>query len=111
MMTRRSSLMALAGLLSGFLVAGGLGLIQLVSAQPTQTEIKQKGGAAAQKAATKWDSLTPEQQQQLQEKWKLNAEQAQAKWNAMTPEQQQQVAARGKAAAQKARQKWQSLPQ
>jgi hypothetical protein len=111
MMTRRSSRIALAGLLSGLLVTGGLGLPQLVSAQPTQTEIKQKAGTAAQKAATKWDSLTPEQQQQLQEKLKLNAEQAQAKWNSMTPEQQQQAKARGKAAGQKARQKWQSLPQ
>jgi hypothetical protein len=61
MMTRCSSLIALAGLASGFLVTGGLGLPQQVSAQPTQTEIKQKRGVAAKKAATKWDSLTPEQ--------------------------------------------------
>jgi hypothetical protein len=111
MMTRRSLLIALAGVVSGFLVTGNLVMPRLASAQPTQTEIKQKSGAAAKKAATKWDSLTPEQQQQLQEKWKLNAEQAQAKWNSMTPEQQQQAQAKGKSAAQKARQKWQSLPQ
>jgi hypothetical protein len=111
MMTRRSSLLALAGLVSGMLVTGGFSLPRQVSAQPTQTEIKQKAKQGGQKAAAKWDSLSPEQQQQLQDKWKMTADQAQAKWDSMTPEQQQQAAARGKSAAQKAQKKWQSLPQ
>jgi hypothetical protein len=111
MMTRRSSLLALAGLVSGILVTGEFNLPQQVSAQPTQTEIKQKARQGAQKSVAKWDSLSPEQQQQLQDKWKITAEQAQAKWNSMPPEQQQQAMAKGMSAAQKAQKKWQSLPE
>jgi hypothetical protein len=111
MMTRGASLFVMAGLVSGILVSGDFSLPGLVSAQPTQTEIKQKARQGAQKTVAKWDSLSPEQQQQLQEKWQMTAEQAQAKWNSMTPEQQQQAVARGKSAAQKAQKKWQSLPQ
>jgi hypothetical protein len=111
MMTRRSSLLALAGLVSGMLATGELSLPRQVSAQPTQTEIKQKARQGAEKAVAKWDSLSPEQQQQLQDRWRMTAEQAQAKWNSMPPEQQQQAMAKGKSAAQKAQQKWQSLPQ
>jgi hypothetical protein len=110
-MTRRSSLLALAGLVSGLLVAGDLSLPRQVSAQPTQTEIKQKARQGAEQAVAKWDSLSPEQQQQLENKWKMTVEQAHAKWNAMTPEQQQQAIARGKTAAQKSQKKWQSLPE
>jgi hypothetical protein len=110
-MTRRSSLLALAGLVSGLLVTGDFSLPRQVSAQPTQTEIKQKARQGAEKAVAKWDSLSPEQQQQLEDKWKMTAEQAQAKWNSMTPEQQQQAIGRGKTAAQKVQKKWQSLPQ
>jgi hypothetical protein len=101
-MTRRSSLLALAGLVSRLLVTGDFSLPRQVSAQPTQTEIKQKARQGAEKAVAKWDSLSPEQQQQLESKWKTAAEQAQAKWNSMTPEQQQQAVARGKSAAQRA---------
>jgi hypothetical protein len=111
MMTRGASLFVMAGLVSGILVSGDFSLPGLVCAQPTQTEIKQKARQGAQKTVAKWDSLSPEQQQQLQEKWQMTAEQAQAQWNSMTPEQQQQAVARGKSAAQKAQKKWQSLPQ
>ena len=110
-MTRRSSFFALLGLVSGILATGAFTLPGHVSAQPTQTEIKKKARQGAQKTVAKWDSLSPEQQQQLQEKWQMTAEQAQAKWNSMTPDQQQQAVARGKSAAQKAQQKWQALPQ
>ena len=106
-MTRRSSLLALAGLVSGILVTGDFSMPRQGSAQPTQTEIKQKAKQGGQKAVTKWDSLSPEQQQQLQDKWKMTAEQAQAKWNSMPPEQQQQAVSRGRSAAQKAQKKWQ----
>jgi hypothetical protein len=110
-MTRLSSLLALTGLVSGLLVTGDLSLPRQVSAQPTQTEVKQQARQGAEKAVANWDSLSPEQQQQLEEKWKMTAEQAQARWNSMTPEQQQQAVARGKRAAQRAQKKWQSLPQ
>jgi hypothetical protein len=112
MMTRRLSLIALAGLVSGFLVTGSFSLPRPVSAaQHTQTEIKQKGKETAKKGQAKWESLSPEQQQQLQDKWHVTADQAQEKWDSMSPEQQQQAKAKGKTAAQKTRQKWQTLPQ
>jgi predicted Fe-S protein YdhL (DUF1289 family) len=111
MITRRSALLAVAGLVSSILVTGDFGQPRQVSAQPTQTESKQKARQRTQQAVAKWDSLSPEQQQQLEDKWKMTAEQAQAKWNSMTPEQQQQAMAKGKSAAQKAQKKWQSLPQ
>ena len=60
MLTRRSSLLARAGLVSGFLVAGQFSLPWQVSAQPTQTEIKQRARQGAQKAVATWDSLSPE---------------------------------------------------
>jgi hypothetical protein len=88
-MTRRSSLLALAGLASDILFAGGLSLPRQVSAQPTQTELKQKARQGAQKAVAKWDSLSPEQRQLLQDQWKMTAEQAQAKWDSIPPEQRQ----------------------
>jgi hypothetical protein len=110
-MTRLSSLLALAGLVSGLLVTGDLSLPRQVSAQPTQTELQQKARQGAEKAVAKWDSLSPEQQQQLEDKWKMTAEQAQTKWNSMTPKQQQRAIARGKTAAQKAQKKGQSLPE
>jgi hypothetical protein len=111
MMTRRSSFFALAGLVSGILVTSAFSLPGQVSAQPTETEMKQKARKGAQKTVAQWDSLSPEQQQQLQEKWKMTAEQAQEKWNSMTPGQQQRAVARGKSTAQKAQKKSQSLPQ
>jgi hypothetical protein len=111
MMTRRSSFFALAGLVSGILFTGAFSLPGQVSAQPTDTEMKQKARQGAQKTVAQWDSLSPEQQQQLQEKWKMTAEQAEAKWNSMTPKQQQRAVARGKSTAQKAQKKSQSAPQ
>jgi hypothetical protein len=111
MMTRCSSFFTLAGLVSGILVAGAFSLPGQVSAQPTETEMKQKARKDVQKTVAQWDSLSPEQQQQLQEKWKMTPEQAQEKWNSMSPGQQQRAVARGKSTAQKAQKKSQSLPQ
>jgi hypothetical protein len=110
-MTRRSSFFALLGLVSGILATGAFSLPGHVSAQPTQTEIKKKARQGAQKTVAKWDSLSPEQQQQLQEKWKMTSEQAQEKWNSLSPGQQQRAVARGKSTAQKAQKKSQSPPQ
>jgi hypothetical protein len=88
-MTRRSSLLALAGLASEILFAGGPSLPRQVFAQPTQTELKQKARQGSQKAVARWDSLSPEQRQLLQDQWKMTAEQAQAKWDSIPPEQRQ----------------------
>ena len=113
MMTRRRSLVTLAGLASGFLVSAGLGLPGSVSAQsgsPTKSGVKAKSKAAAKKGQMKWESLTPEQQEQAKTKLQAGAEKANEKWNSLTPEQQQEMIGKGQAGAQRARKKWQSLP-
>ncbi|MBM2813215.1 MAG: hypothetical protein HW416_3974 [Chloroflexi bacterium] len=117
-MTRiRKSLVSVAGLVSTFLVLGGLGLTgsalaqQPPKQQPTQTELKAKAKAAAVKAQIKWASLSPDQQEQVKTTWKADVAKAQAKWDAMTPEQQQQYIAKAKAGSKKVAEVWQSLPQ
>lgn len=109
-MTRRSSLITLAGLVSGLLFAGGLSVPGPVSAQKTQTEMKEKAKGSAAKAAATWESLTPEQQKKLMDQWNVTADQAKVKWAAMTPEQQQQAIATGQAGVDKAKKKWQATP-
>ncbi len=117
-MTRtRKSLVSVAGLVSTFLVLGGLGLAgsalaqQPTKQQPTQTEIKTKGKAGATKAQIKWASLSPDQQEQVKTTWKEDAAKAQAKWDAMTADQQQQYITKAKAGSKKTAEVWASLPQ
>jgi hypothetical protein len=107
MNTRRIRLVAI-GLVSGMLVSS-LGL-PAVSAQATKSGLKAKAKQAETAAMTKWESLTPEQQQHLTQTWKTDVGKAQAKWQSLTPEQQQQAMTAGKAEVQKGRQKWQQLP-
>ena len=107
MNTRRIRLVAI-GLVSGMLVSS-LGL-SAVSAQPTKSGLKAKAKQAETTAMTKWESLTPEQQQQMAQNWNTDVAKAQAKWQSLTPEQQQQAVTTGKAAVQKGKQKWQQLP-
>ncbi len=115
-MSRRMSLVFVAGVVSTVLVLGGLGLAGSALAQPqtkqqpTQTEIKAKGKAAAKKAHIKYESLTPEQQEHVKATLKADAAKAQAKWDAMTPDQQQKFIAKAKAEGKKVAEKWQSLP-
>ena len=112
-MTRRASLIALAGLASGFLVSGSLGLPGSVAAQsesPTKTGIKAKTKAAMKKGQVKWESLTPEEKEQVKAKLNTTVEQAQAKWESLPPERQEQLYLKGQATSQAARKKWQSLP-
>ncbi|OGL15282.1 MAG: hypothetical protein A3F92_14355 [Candidatus Rokubacteria bacterium RIFCSPLOWO2_12_FULL_71_22] len=110
MMTRRASLITLAGLVGGFVAGGSLGAGSVSAQSPTQTEIKAKGRAAVEKGQVKWESLTPEQQEAMKTRAKGDMQKAQAQWQSMTPEQQQEMLSAGKAAAQRGRKKWQALP-
>jgi len=104
-------LVSVVGLVSTFLVLGGLGLAGSVLAQqPTQTELKAKGKAVAGMAQIKWDSLTTDQREQVKTTWKADAEKAKAKWDAMASDQQQQYIAAAKAGGKKTAEVWQSLP-
>ena len=105
LMTRRASLITMAGLIGGFLAAG------TASAQgPTQSGIKSKARGAMEQGKVKWESLTPEQQEAMKARAKGDVQKAQEQWQSMTPEQQQEVIAAGKATGQRARKKYQSLP-
>ncbi len=114
MAKRRISLISVAGLVSTFLVLGGLGLAGSALAQkqqPTQTELKAKGKAGVAKAQIKWASLSADQQDQVKTAWKTDVAKAQTKWDGMTADQQQQYIAKAKAGGAKASEVWQSLPQ
>ena len=106
MMTRRASLITLAGMLAGVATIG----IGSVSAQATKSGIETKAKEAASKAQIDWQSLPADQQQKLKEQWKMDADKAQQKWNSMTPEQQDAEKQKVAATADKAQKKWQSLP-
>ncbi len=110
MMTRRAVMIALAGMLVG-VVATGVGT---ASAQATQSGLQQKATKAVTSAQTKWESLTPEQQQAYIADGKMAQAEAKAKWDTLTPEQQaaykDKAVTAGKAKSQKAKGKWQALP-
>lgn len=105
-MTRRASMIALAGMLGGVVTLNVGG----VAAQATKSGIEAKTKDAMQTARTDWQALPAEQQQKLQERWKVDADKAKQKWNAMTPEQQDTEKQKVMAEAGKAQEKWQLLP-
>ena len=110
-MIRRSSLLAVAGLVGGIWLAGSFTSLPLASAQPTQTEIKNKARQGAKKGQERWQSMTPEQQEAAKEKGEAAVDKGQDKWQSMTPDAQDAAKEKGQSAAQKAQKKWQSLPQ
>ena len=110
MTRKRISLVSVVGLVSTFLVLGTLGLAGSALAQPTQTGIKAKAKAEGVKAQMKWDSLTPDQQEQMRTSWKAGAAKAKTRWDGMTPDQQQKYIAKAKAGGKKTADVWQSLP-
>jgi len=111
MMTKRSSHRAIAGLVSGaMLLAGSLLSCSPASAQPTQTEVKDKAKQDAVRGQEKWQSMTPEDQQKAKAKGQADVQHGKATWKAATPEAQQQMKEKGADDVQKGRKEWQSLP-
>ena len=110
-MKRRSSLLAIVGLVSGIWLTGSFVPLPVASAQTTKTEVKQKGKKKSQEAQENWQSMTPEEQQAAKEKGQAASQKKQQEWQSMTPEEQQAAKAKAKKGAQKGRQKWQSLPE
>jgi TRAP-type C4-dicarboxylate transport system substrate-binding protein len=76
----------------------------------TKTQVKKRAGESVQTTKDKWESLTPEQQQQVTQRLKVDAEAAKLRWEAMTPDEQQAAKTKAKAGASKARKRWQKLP-
>jgi hypothetical protein len=105
-MTRRESLIAMAGVLVGGVTIG----VGSVSAQATKSGVETRAKDAGKRTQAEWQSLSAEEQQKLREQWQMDAEKAQQKWNALTPEQQEAERQKVASAAGKAQKKWQSLP-
>jgi hypothetical protein len=110
MMTKRSSLGAIAGLVSGMWLAGSLLSVPPASAQSTQTEVKSRVKQGALQGKGKWQSATPEQQESAKATGKADIQESQAKWQSATPEAQQQAKDKGVSKAQEGKKKWQSMP-
>ncbi len=111
MMSRRSSLLVIAGLVSGIWLAGSFAPLPVAASQRTKTEVKQEAREKGEQGQDKWQSMTPEEQQQAKEKGKAGAEKKQEQWQSLTPEQQQAAKEKGQKGAQKTKKKWQSLPE
>jgi hypothetical protein len=94
-------------------LAGGwlTGTVMPAASEVTKSQVRERARAGAVQTQDKWQSLTPEQQQQAKMRGQAAAQRGQAKWQSLTPEQQQQAREKGNAGAQKARTKWQSLPE
>jgi hypothetical protein len=111
MMTRRSSLLAIAGLVSGIWLVDSFSSVPLASAQPTQTEIKKKAKKKAGQSREEWQSMTPEEQKAAKGEAKQEAAEKREEWQSMTPEEQKAAKGKAKKRGGKTREQWQSLPQ
>lgn len=81
----------------------------------SQTEIKEKGQAAHEKAKVRWESLSPEQQAYVAEKGKERAAQAKMTaeqyWNSLSGEEQQRLLEGKERVSERARERWQQKSQ
>jgi hypothetical protein len=111
MMTRRSSLLAIAAIVSGIWLADGFSSVPLASAQPTQTEIKKGAKKKGAQSREEWQSMTPEEQKEAKGQAKQKGAEKREEWQSMTPEEQKEAKGQAKKRAGKTREQWQSLPQ
>lgn len=110
----------------GIVVTVFVALVCLVGAGPSearrmlrpglsQSELKQKGVQAHEKARIRWDSLTPEQQAHMRDVAKQRQQQAHQTaeefWNSLTPEEQERFVAGKERVTQRAKSRWQAKPQ
>lgn len=81
----------------------------------TQSEIKGKGKTGYQKGMSRWEDLSPEQQQHMEEMAKQRATQANQTgkeyWNSLSPEEQQKLMEGKGRVVNHAKERWQQKPQ
>jgi len=103
-----------------FLFAAGLAVFSNSYAwekkrQPTKSGVKAKARGAAEKGVTKWESLSPEQQEYFKKEARVRGKRAKITgeeyWNSLSAEEQQQAVGRFREGAKKGRKKWQDLPE
>lgn len=97
--------------LTGFLLATSLSSPPLLYAQMTKGKVKAGAKKATEGGKIKWESLTPEEQQNVKAQWKEGAEASKAKWESMSIKQQQELKEKTKAGAIKLKKGYQALPE
>jgi tRNA/tmRNA/rRNA uracil-C5-methylase (TrmA/RlmC/RlmD family) len=109
-MTRRLGLLAVVGLLSGLLVGVTLSSPSLTHARATKSRIKARARQIKKATKTKWESLSPEEQERVRAQLQTGAKSAQEQWEAMSAEEQQAVKEKARAGIRRARKAWKKLP-
>ena len=82
---------------------------------PSQSKIKARGAAVKERAVTRWNALSPDQQEHLEEIAKERATKAKMTgeeyWNSLSQEKQDELKNMAKDRSEKARKRWQDLPE
>lgn len=82
---------------------------------PSKSKIKARGKAIKEQAVTRWNALSPDQQEYLEKIAKERATKAKMTgeeyWNSLSPEEQDELKNTAKDKAEKARKMWQDLPE
>ena len=82
---------------------------------PSKSKIKARGTAVKERAVTRWNALSPDQQEYLEEIAKERATKAKMTgeeyWNSRSQEEQDELKNMAKDRAEKARKRWQDLPE
>jgi gas vesicle protein len=82
---------------------------------PSKSKIKARGKAVKEQAITRWNALSPEQQEHFEEIAKERATKAKMTseeyWNSRSQEEQDELKNMAKDRAEKARKRWQDLPE
>jgi hypothetical protein len=82
---------------------------------PSESKIKARGKAVKERSVTRWNDLSPDQQEQLEGIAKEHADKAKMTseeyWNSLSQEKQDELMNMAKDRAKKGRKRWQNLPE
>jgi hypothetical protein len=89
---------------TGFFLAAGVSTPSLVSAQLTKSEVRQSARTATHKGKVRWQSLSPETQQEV-------VERGRTRWQSLSPARQQELRQRARTRSGDLKRWYQSLPE
>ena len=117
---RRFFRLSILAVTTVFLLGASLGFFTDLYAEqprfsPSKSEIKARGKAIKERAVTRWNALSPDQQERLEEIAKERAKKAKMTgeeyWNSLSQEKQDELKNMAKDRSEKARKRWQDLPE
>jgi selenocysteine-specific translation elongation factor len=117
---RRFFRLSILAVTAVFLLGASLGFFSDSYAErrhssPSKSKIKAKGRAVKERAVTRWNALSPDQQERLEEIAKERATKAKMTseeyWNSLSQEEQDKLKNMAKDRAEKGRKRWQDLPE